>query len=546
MKLKSKFLIAGSVLVVNVLAVGFVNYKATMLADEQQEAVQVVQRHMESDMLHDGIRGNVYSALMGAKTGDAELLKSSQQEVQEMTENFAKGVEENLATPLPEPIHQQFEKIKQSVAGYSNASRTIAAHASNPEQAITELPQFQATFDVLEEDQGKQSEMILAWSEQIRRGIAHFSLYQRISLGILLLTSFGMTVYALRGVFRPIAGLQRAILEASESDVASEVPHIEREDEMGDIARAVKRFSERAIARMMAQSERMKTQAEREKRAALDQMAASFESSIRQVVSQVASSATQMEAGMRNVSKIAADTKHHSGTVAMLSSQTAQVTAQVAAAAEQLTASIREISAQTQKSNQIANEASNTAQSAQQVIESLKEKSAKVGQIIDVITSIASQINLLALNATIESARAGEAGRGFAVVASEVKGLASQVAKAAEEITRHIEEMRGVTTHSVESVQEIINIITQVSESTTAVAAAVEQQSAVTGEISQNIVRSSSSTHEISSSIATVESGAEATGSTANEVLGVARNLSAQSSTLTQKVNEFLQTVRAA
>ncbi len=298
-------------------------------------------------------------------------------------------------------------------------------------------------------------------------------------------------------------------------------------------------------ARMIKKQENQKAIAEQQKREAMHTMADTFESSIKVVVAQVASSAVQMQSGAQSVTQISADTKQRSVSVANLSNEAAHTSSQVAAAAEELTASIREISAQTQRSNSIASEASATAEDAQHIIESLAEKSKKVSQIIEVITSIAGQINLLALNATIESARAGDAGKGFAVVASEVKNLANQVAKATEEITAQINEMQVATTSSVDSVMKIIGIIGHVSESTSAVAAAVEEQSAVTNEIASNIIRTSNSTQEISQNMISVQEGAEKTGQTAQQVLESAKSLNTQSVTLKQKVDEFLSTIRA-
>lgn len=298
--------------------------------------------------------------------------------------------------------------------------------------------------------------------------------------------------------------------------------------------------------RFAKERENQKAIAEKQKREAMQEMAETFEFSVKGVVSQVANSASQMQAGAQNVTQIAADTKQRSASVAALSGEAAETSSQVATAAEELTASIKEISSQTQRSSQIAGEASSTAQEAQHVIESLADKSKKVSQIIEVITGIAGQINLLALNATIESARAGEAGKGFAVVASEVKGLASQVGKAAEEITAQINEMQLATSSSVDSVMRIIGIIGQVKESTSAVAAAVEEQSAVTNEIAQNIVRTSTSTQEISANISSVQKGADETGVTAHQVLESAKNLSSQSEILKQKVDEFLTTIKSA
>jgi methyl-accepting chemotaxis protein len=308
------------------------------------------------------------------------------------------------------------------------------------------------------------------------------------------------------------------------------------------------KVSERAaqIEALAKEQESMKAKAETERKRALYQMADSFETSVKGVVSQLASSAMQMQAGAESVTQIADDTKVRSTLVVNTSSDAAQTSSQVAAAAEELTASIREISAQTQKSNQVASEAATKAEFAREAINTLAEKSLKVGQIIELITGIAAQINLLALNATIESARAGEAGKGFAVVASEVKNLANQVGRATDEISQQINEMQGATKTSVDSVRSILGIINQVSNSTSAVAAAVEEQSAVTNEIARNIARTSSGTQQISENMINVQYGAEKTGSTALQVLTSARSLSEQSATLKEKVDDFLRTVRSA
>lgn len=348
--------------------------------------------------------------------------------------------------------------------------------------------------------------------------------------------NFKLAGYGLSALLTLLGAAIWAILQRSNRVVQSTIEALKQDIEQKNAQNE----------RFATEREAQKAEAERQKREAMHQMADTFETSVKGVVSLVASSASQMQNGAQSVTKIATNTKQRSVSVADLSEEAAQTSSQVAAAAEELTASIREISAQTQKSSQIASEASSTALDAQQVIASLSEKSKKVSQIIEVITGIAAQINLLALNATIESARAGEAGRGFAVVASEVKGLATQVGKAAEEITSQISEMQQATHTSVDSVMKVIGIIEQVTESTTSVAAAVEEQSAVTNEIARNIAHTSRSTQEISSNISSVQSGAEETGSTALQVLESAKNLSSQSETLRQKVDEFLNTIRSA
>jgi hypothetical protein len=271
-----------------------------------------------------------------------------------------------------------------------------------------------------------------------------------------------------------------------------------------------------------------------------------FERSVKHVVSDVTDSIAHMQSHAQSVTQIAADTKRRSASVRTLSQEASQASSQVAYAAEQLTTSIKEISVQTQRSSHIASEAAATAKDAKRVIESLAEQSKNVSQIIDVITNIASHINLLALNATIESARAGEAGKGFAVVASEVKDLATQVSKAAEQISTQINKMQAASASSVDSVMRIGDIIGQVSESTSLVAAAVEEQSAVTNEIASNIAHASSGTQEISDNIESVRQSAEQAGNTGEHVFESVRELNKQANALQQKVDDFLQSIRTA
>lgn len=365
-------------------------------------------------------------------------------------------------------------------------------------------------------------------------------------LGIIVAIISVFSYVVARNIISSLNKVATATESLADGKLDTALPPVTR-NEVGKIVAALEIFKENArqIEKLKLEQEARDKSAAEEKRRAMHQMADNFEASVKAAVSHVASSATQMQAGAESVTHIAEDTKKRSGVVVDASTQAAQTSAQVAAAAEELTASIKEISEQTQKSSQIANEAASKAEFAKGAINLLSEKAMSVAQIIEVITGIAGQINLLALNATIESARAGEAGKGFAVVASEVKNLANQVGKATGEITQQINEMQGATKTSVDSVMDILNIINQVSVSTSAVASAVEEQSAVTTEIANNVARTSSGTQEISQNMSSVQEGAEKTGSTASEVLQSAKNLNQQSGVLKQKIDEFLQTIRA-
>lgn len=371
-------------------------------------------------------------------------------------------------------------------------------------------------------------------------------IWVQITIAAAINVVVGVLIYLT--ITKPIKNLTDKMTVLSHGDFSEEVPYTTVGNEIGAIARRVKVFRENGLKMQAMEKEQVEAKArvEQEKRQEMLKLADNFENSVKGVVSQVASAATQMQSGAEEVAEIAEDTKKRSAVVADTSTEAAKISSQVSAAAEELTASIQEINTQTQKSRQVSEAAASKAEYSRNAIQLLSEKSMRVGQIIEVITGIAAQINLLALNATIESARAGEAGKGFAVVANEVKNLASQVAKATNEITVQINEMQDATKTSVDSVMEIIGIIDQVSDSTAAVAAAVEKQSAVTDEIARNVARTSNGTMEISKHIVSVLGGATKTGDTAWQVLESANNLNQQSGSLKEKVDEFLNTIRAA
>lgn len=549
MTLKTKFFVLGLVLIAIVAATEWLNHEDNVLADKQKTAVELVQRHMDADMKHDGIRGNVFSAMVASKIGDAELLKASQDDVATMSGEFIQDTEDNIAADIPADLKQQFLKIKESVAAYTDYSKKISQEAAGDfDTVVTMLPEFERVFGVLEEDQGKATDMILEWSLELHDSGEKIGNYLRVALIALFIVAILLPVFAARAIFKPLSSMEAAMQRLSGGDTSFNIPSIERKDEIGEMARSVQVFKENAlkIESLNKEQEAQKRAVETLKRQTMNEMADSFEMSVGEVVAQVATSASQMRAGAESVTHIAEDTKQRSNVVVQASSEAAQISLQVAAAAEEMTASIKEISAQTQRSSQVAGDAASKAEFAKQSINLLAEKSKRVEQIIEIITSIAGQINLLALNATIESARAGEAGKGFAVVASEVKNLASQVGKATSEITQQISEMQGATKTSVDSVMDILGIIDQVSAGTSAVAAAVEEQSAVTNEIAQNVARTSAGTQQISHNMTSVQEGAEKTEATAWEVLESAKNLGKQSETLKQRVDDFLRTIRAA
>ncbi|MDP3533428.1 MAG: methyl-accepting chemotaxis protein [Alphaproteobacteria bacterium] len=275
-------------------------------------------------------------------------------------------------------------------------------------------------------------------------------------------------------------------------------------------------------------------------------LANDFESSVKDVVELVASSASQLKSSAEIMANNAEKTNHNSNIVAAASEQASANVQTVASAAEQLSHSIQEIARQVSQSTLICTKAVGQAKSTNTTIQFLANAVHKIGEVVNLITEIAGKTNLLALNATIEAARAGEAGRGFAVVASEVKDLANQTARATDEIAGQILSIQNSTNDAVKSIEIIGSVISELNDIATSISSAVDQQGAATKEIAMNVQQTAQGTQEVSSNIIEVSIAASETGNMASDVLIAADALTNQSSKLSEEVDRFLKEIKAA
>ena len=367
-----------------------------------------------------------------------------------------------------------------------------------------------------------------------------------IALAAMLCIAMGTMIVS--GVARPITAMTEAMRKLAGGDMSAPIPGVERKDEIGKMASTVLVFKDNAVEteRLRAeQAEAERLAAERRKRDMHD-LANSFEGAIGQIIETVSSASTELEASASTLTSTAERTQQRTTTVAAASEQATANVQSVASATEELSSSVTEISRQVQESARMASEAVTQARTTNDQVGELSKAAARIGDVVELINTIAGQTNLLALNATIEAARAGEAGRGFAVVASEVKALAEQTARATGEIGQQIAGIQSATQESVGAIKEISGTIERLSEISSTIAAAVEEQGAATQEISRNIQQAAQGTHEVSSNITDVQRGASETGSASSQVLSAAQSLSQDSNRLKLEVGRFLNTVRAA
>jgi methyl-accepting chemotaxis protein len=351
-----------------------------------------------------------------------------------------------------------------------------------------------------------------------------------------------------RGISRPVARMRAAMRALADGNKSVDIPGVGRKDEIGEMADAVQVFKDNMIEadHLREANERQKAEAEAERKAGMFRLADNFESGVMTVVNSVASQSTEMQSAAQAMTHTA-ETATQQATAVAASVEEASANVQtVATAAEELSASVLEIGRQVEQSSKIANQAVSEADRTNSTVEGLNHAAQRIGEVVQLIETIAGQTNLLALNATIEAARAGDAGKGFAVVASEVKSLASQTAKATEEIRAQIGDIQGATGQTVEAIRSIGATIRQMSEIATTIASAVEEQGAATREIASNVHQASQGTKDIATNIEGVSRAAGETGAAATQVLNSASELSRHSETLRRDVDTFLATVRAA
>jgi methyl-accepting chemotaxis protein len=368
-----------------------------------------------------------------------------------------------------------------------------------------------------------------------------------VILAAAVLAGIAVSYYLVRDVSSGIASIVTPMQALGQGDLSAAVPHQGEKAEIGAMADTLQVFKQALIAKKAAdEAAAADAEAKIERGRRVDDITRNFENVIGEIVQTVSSASTQLEASASSLSATAGRAREVTTTVASASEEASTNVQSVASATEELSSSVTEISRQVQESARMASGAVGQARTTNDRVSELSKAASRIGDVVELINTIAGQTNLLALNATIEAARAGEAGRGFAVVASEVKALAEQTAKATGEISQQITGIQGATQESVNAIKEISGTIEKLAEISSAIAAAVEEQGAATQEISRNVQQAARGTQQVSANITDVQRGAGETGAASSQVLSAAQSLSGDSKRLRHEVGKFLESVRAA
>ena len=371
-----------------------------------------------------------------------------------------------------------------------------------------------------------------------------------LAMGIVVIIAlFASMVFSFLGISRPMMRLNGALGEMAGGNLDVVIPGARRGDEIGDLAKTVTIIRENAEQKARDEAEAKIKQdqiAARQRKDDMIKLADTFETAVGEIVETVSSASGELEASAGTLTANAERSQELTTMVAAASEEASTNVQSVASATEQLSSSVNEISRQVQESARMANAAVDQARTTNDRVSQLSKAAGRIGDVVELINTIAAQTNLLALNATIEAARAGEAGRGFAVVASEVKALAEQTSKATGEIGQQITGIQAATQDSVNAIKEISGTIEKLSEISSTIAAAVEEQGAATQEISRNVQQAAHGTQQVSTNITDVQRGASETGSASTQVLSAAQSLSGDSNRLKLEVGKFLNSVRAA
>lgn len=436
------------------------------------------------------------------------------------------------------------DSLNKQTATFKAWRAGLDAERRQHDQALEDVKQAMSTIAALRDRSEARQTQAQASSADAEAMAA------RLTLGaaaLAALASVAMILIVGRSLGAALSRLALAMRRVADGEPNVEIPYAGRRDEIGDMSNALHVFQASIVERADLAQKAEATAQERVARAQrVERSVSAFGSSIEVALQQLQGSAEKMRQASQTLDSDARALTAQAEIAGNATAMAAREVSSVAVATEQMTESIDEVSHQAMRSSEVADRAVQRSQRATAMMLELAGEASKIGDVVELIRSIAGQTNLLALNATIEAARAGEAGKGFAVVAAEVKALATQTAQATEDIVQKIAAIQGASGDVSEAIAQIGGILSEMRAIATSVASAVEEQSSAIATISSNVGVAAQSTTEGASAIRDAESRANSSRATSSEVAHAAQTVSSEASALEAVVSKFLDDVRAA
>jgi methyl-accepting chemotaxis protein len=474
---------------------------------------------------------------------DPAKVAEARQAMQTYAADAAEYLDKAAELATTDEIREQIVAIKPSLSAYLAAAMETGAGATERRSELAaalmrDLNTLDATV------QGRQDEL----GPQMSSMLELVSTMAMVFALMVLLIGSGLALILSNVISNPLRRATESMEGLAGGNLDIVVEGTDRGDDAGRLARALQVFKNNALEmkRLEAQSAADRVQNERDRKEMMNKLAGDFERQVFGVVDAVAAASTELEASAASLTRTAGDSAVRADQVARAADVSAANVQTVASASEEMAASASEIASQVSQANDVSRMADQKARDADQTVRELRSAAQRIGEVIDLITEIASQTNLLALNATIEAARAGEAGRGFAVVAAEVKRLAEQTAKATEDISAQVAGIQSATDGAVQALGDISQTISEINHISVSISASVEEQTAAVREISRNTAEVAEGTRDVTSAIGAVRQGASETGAAAEQSLGAAKELGQQANLLRQEVRRFIDQIRAA
>jgi methyl-accepting chemotaxis protein len=555
LSLKYQFLIVTGTTMAIALGLGALAISCSALFGQTvvraEVGLEAVHQSTLADMYHDGLRSVVLDAIVTAER-QPEKLSEVESELASMSADLQKAYAAAAGLDYGPDVAAKMVAVKAPLDDYVRLAGSIVGQAKTDRAAaLGRLDEFGRYFETLEASlsaatgalqEAVTADQQTAASQSDALGKAAIG---GAALGILL--AVGLYVVSRISLVRPLTAMIEALLALSKGDLSRTVSIGQRRDEIGALGGAIEVFREGIASRsaLADEQERLRTEASRRQREALRRLADDFERTVGSHIDDALRSASDVKESAHHLASLADEASRQSEKVASAADEASGNVGSVAASGEELMSSIAEIGRQVAQSSDMSRKAVDEAKSIDERIKSLATAAQQIGEVVSLISDIAGQTNLLALNATIEAARAGEAGRGFAVVASEVKALASQTAKATDEISGKIRSMQEATQSSVHAIGSIGLTIADMSSTAQAIAAAVEEQGAATSEIARSVHLAAERTGEVASNIVGVHQSADRTLARAEEIRTATDRLAGLSAKLRGEVSGFLSRVRS-